>query len=359
MKRLLLTFLLALTTLSPLLAQDNLAGFYDHRHGYGFIDKSTHEIVIPPQFEEIDNFRNGLALVKLKGKYGFIDRTGEFIIPAQYTDLHIFHEGLASVLIDEYWGFIDKSGELVIPAIYSTSGTFQNGIARVNLYGRWIYIDKLGNSYKTPEEAEKAVNPQLIAQQKEFEKYAKMDFAQYINYTVGSFEDFAAKKGIKVPSETSINAIIEQEIAQWQKKGEFEKTADYQARVNDTDRIAKIKEISDNINNTYSAELNKVQRLYNIFYNDAADMYITERKKNFRKQSMTLDTYDADNESFLIHTENNGDILLNVPIFAAPNFKELWEFYKTSAEPDYVIIGNDVILKSVKFGDYVYDFDTK
>ena len=63
---------------------EGLAGAEKLYEGYGFIDKSG-KWVINPQFEWIDSFEEGFALVAPKGdrnsreKTGYIDRTGNYI----------------------------------------------------------------------------------------------------------------------------------------------------------------------------------------------------------------------------------------------------------------------------------------
>lgn len=70
---------------------------------------------------------NGLALVKLDGKCGYIDRKGQFKIPlsSQFSDAYPFNEaGVASVLIPNKagYGYIDESGDLVNTTILERHG---------------------------------------------------------------------------------------------------------------------------------------------------------------------------------------------------------------------------------------------
>ena len=65
-----------------------------YRHGdkwgYSSPDK---EILITPKFQEAGWFSEGLAAVKLNGKYGYINRTGKIVIPARYTVAKSFRKG--------------------------------------------------------------------------------------------------------------------------------------------------------------------------------------------------------------------------------------------------------------------------
>ena len=67
------------------------------------------------QCDRVNSFSEGLAPVKLKGKWGYIDRNGALIIPAQYDDAGGFSEGLAPVKLKGKWGYIDRNGTWRLP----------------------------------------------------------------------------------------------------------------------------------------------------------------------------------------------------------------------------------------------------
>ena len=53
--------------------------------------------------------------MKVKGRYGFIDKKGNLVIEPKYRRVLTFSEGLAGVDVKEHqWGFINKNGEIVI-----------------------------------------------------------------------------------------------------------------------------------------------------------------------------------------------------------------------------------------------------
>lgn len=66
-------------------------------------------------YDRVNSFSEGLAPVKLKGKWGYIDRNGTLIIPAQYDDAGGFSEGLAPVKQKGKWGYIDRNGTWRFP----------------------------------------------------------------------------------------------------------------------------------------------------------------------------------------------------------------------------------------------------
>ena len=51
--------------------------------------------VISLKYDDNGSFSEGLALVKLKGKLGFIDKTGKLIIPLKYDAAFAFENDLA------------------------------------------------------------------------------------------------------------------------------------------------------------------------------------------------------------------------------------------------------------------------
>jgi hypothetical protein len=59
-------------------------------------------------------FSQGLAGVLINGRYGFINPKGEVVIPLQFEQVENFSEELAAAKINGRWGYIDTSGKFVI-----------------------------------------------------------------------------------------------------------------------------------------------------------------------------------------------------------------------------------------------------
>jgi len=132
-----------------------------YRTKYGFVDK-TGKIVIPPQFDEVWSFSEGLCGVRIDKKYGFIDKTGNIVISCQFDDVspNGFVEGLCGVKIGETfiekrgmtiynpggekWGFIDKTGKIVITPQFDEVGFFREGFCSVMIGHKSFIIDKTG-----------------------------------------------------------------------------------------------------------------------------------------------------------------------------------------------------------------------
>lgn len=111
---------------------------------------------------------------------------------------------------------------------------------------------------------------------------------------------------VSMSIDSRLKVFVETEINSWQKKGEFEKTIDFQKRVNEQTRDAKVKELT------------------NIALNNLKDEY----RKKISSNTFTLGDYDADNETFLISSNEFGNFVLKVPIEDAKTFKTNWNSTK-------------------------------
>lgn len=108
---------------------------------YGLVD-STGKIAVPVKYDRIGVFsKEGLALLGLNGKYGFIGKT-KIVLPMKYEDANGFSEELAAVKINGKWGFVDTEGQEVIAAQYEEAKYFNEGFAGVKKDGKWGVIDK-------------------------------------------------------------------------------------------------------------------------------------------------------------------------------------------------------------------------
>ncbi|PHR58221.1 MAG: hypothetical protein COA43_10670 [Robiginitomaculum sp.] len=81
----------------------------------------TIEWVIPPMFAEAYAFNDGLAAVKINGKYGFINPHGKIMIKPKYESVGSFFMGLASFLSEGKIGFINTQGKVVVPPRFSSA----------------------------------------------------------------------------------------------------------------------------------------------------------------------------------------------------------------------------------------------
>ncbi len=112
---------------------DGLARVENVRNGntmYGYVD-TTGALKIPLQFERAEHFSEGLAAVRVAGKWGFIDTNGDFFVKPQYDSCHDFHEGLAGIGTENGVGYINQNAEQVIAPQYHWAGFFKNGTCYV------------------------------------------------------------------------------------------------------------------------------------------------------------------------------------------------------------------------------------
>ncbi len=133
-------------------------------------------------------------------------------------------------------------------------------------------------------------------------------------------------KNVRIQPKFSTYAkeYVEKRINEWQKKGEFEKTADWTARVNEQTRRRKIEELTREAEDKFIAQLSS--------------------KVQF---DMTLKDYDPDNEVYLITDARFGNLLVPVPIQEAQQFKDLWKSCKK--EPKYFVENDNIALASLTF----------
>lgn len=247
---------------------------------YGYIDVSG-RLVIPVKYQDAGSFSAGLAPVCLYGKYGYVDKSGEMVVPFKYNYAFPFSEGLAAVELNGKVAYIGPDGKTVIPYMLDSGKPFKDGIAEVTVDGQTKYMDKVGNIF---DEVSKAFS---------------------------SFSGFARH-------------MIEEKVNAWQKKGRYEKTADWMARVNESTR----------------------QHMVDSLLGIAQSEYIAFMSKNVGGQQTIVD-YDADGEIFLIQDSYFGSLLVPVPIAEAENFET--SFSSVSRTPYYAIQNDGLGLREMTY----------
>lgn len=247
---------------------------------YGYIDVSG-RLVIPVKYQDAGAFSAGLAPVCLYGKYGYVDKSGEMVVPFKYSYAFPFSEGLAAVELNGKVAYIGPDGKTVIPYMLDSGKPFKDGIAEVTVDGQTKYMDKVGNIFDEVSEA------------------------------FSSFSGFARH-------------MIEEKVNAWQKKGRYEKTADWMARVNESTR----------------------QHMVDSLLGIAQSEYIAFMSKNVGGQQTIVD-YDADGEIFLIQDSYFGSLLVPVPIAEAENYET--SFSSVSRTPYYAIQNDGLGLREMTY----------
>lgn len=246
---------------------------------WGF--KQFGEWVINPRFEAAGVFEDGIAPVKMGGKWGFVDKSGKNVIPYKYEEAYSFSLGLSRVQLYGKWGFIDKTGTTVIPFKYDSALDFEDGLAQVSLAGKKGYVDKTGEWFDT-----------------------KQDM-------LSSFSAFARH-------------YVENDINEWQRKGKYEKLAQWQARVTDANRKARIDSL--------------VVR--------AKEKFIATESRKINQDFEIVD-YDTESEVFLVHDKLFGNLLVPVPISEAEQFEN--QFQTIHRFDTYCVNGDNLGLAQAIF----------
>jgi hypothetical protein len=110
---------------------------------FGFVDKKGTEIVAPTLDYAVD-FSDSMALFYGSVGCGYINNRGDITIPALYEAGTSFYKGYSSVKKTGHWGLIDKKGRVVLGFKYDSSLVFSEGVSSSLVNGRWSYIDTTG-----------------------------------------------------------------------------------------------------------------------------------------------------------------------------------------------------------------------
>ncbi len=110
---------------------------------WGFFDKAG-EIIVPPEYDMVYDFVDGLARVQLDDLYGYIDPRGKVIIEPEFPEASDFSEGLAGIHEEGHTGYINPEGEMVIDIEFRNGSSFSEGLAAVGLGTKMGYIDITG-----------------------------------------------------------------------------------------------------------------------------------------------------------------------------------------------------------------------
>jgi len=85
---------------------------------YGFMDEEG-GVVIDCQYEEVNEFHEGLAAVMKNGKYGTITPNNEVAVHFNYDLISDYQSGCAIIEKNRLFGLIDRSGKILIQPTYS------------------------------------------------------------------------------------------------------------------------------------------------------------------------------------------------------------------------------------------------
>ena len=266
----------------------------------------------PQPYQEIDYdaLRSDYILcsVKKNGLYGMANKKLQIVVPCSYKERvrspYLFFNKTCQVYcINGRYGVVNKSGKVILNADYKEIATTDNQLLKVSKDG------KLYGIYD-PNGIE--VLPCIFTD---------------VSFATKSSQSFSA----------FAQHYVEQFVNEWQKKGEFEKTATWQTRVNEQTRQQKIIELTK-----------KAQTAY-------LGLYANNIQNDF-----TLGKYDPDHETFLIESSIGGKLLVPVPIAKAENFKN--KFAECTKKPSYFIQNDGIGLAKCEFRlsqNEVYTFNNQ
>ena len=264
----------------------------------------------------------------MMGKFGYVDKRGNVEIPYKFDGARPFHEGYAAVCIAGKWGFIDVDGNQTIPFKFAQVTDFSEGLAGV-------FSKRNVKSERAKRDTESNLSALLLGfliKNKDNQKVTSAATGKggskelercdgYVDYDGNWYAD---RNDYVPPFSVYAKRVIEEKVNLWQQKGKYEKTADWQARVNDANRKIFI------------------DSLYSVAQND----YIAFRSSRM-EDSQTLVNYDADNEVFLITDAEFGDLLVQVPIEYAPDFEA--GFDSMDKDMRYYLNGDHLALAEVVY----------
>lgn len=93
----------------------------------GYREKDSKTQRIPLRFEIAQPFHEGLAAVRIKGQYGYVDPQGKVVIAPQFQAAGAFSGGYAEVRVKGASGIIDRAGRLNVPTQFNRIIPFHNG----------------------------------------------------------------------------------------------------------------------------------------------------------------------------------------------------------------------------------------
>ena len=113
----------------------------------------TGDIFTDFEYEKIDNFYNGYAIVTRNGNNGIINSNGKEVIPAKYEfDYNIEDRvikefvdlGVIRIKKDGKWGLLNNQCMIILPCVYNYIEIFQEGVAVVRLNKKYGVVNQKG-----------------------------------------------------------------------------------------------------------------------------------------------------------------------------------------------------------------------
>ncbi|WP_346915611.1 WG repeat-containing protein [Clostridium sp.] len=97
------------------------------------------------KYEDACPFNEGLAAVKLRDLWGFIDTEENLVITPYYDEAYAFYNNIALVKKDGLWGAIDKKNNVIIPFKYEEANLASDTLISVKKKNKYGCIDLKNN----------------------------------------------------------------------------------------------------------------------------------------------------------------------------------------------------------------------
>ena len=162
------------TTGNPESEQDRQAAFNQFpdalypikvKDKWGYINRKG-ETVIAAKFDAADDFYEDAAKVGVTNGsqfgYGFIDLQGQWLVQPVYQKAGQFAEGLAVVAKGDLYGYVDMRGKEVIACQFEDAGTFHNEYAAIKQGGWTGFIDETGTVIIKPAYTVRVSHPMFV-----------------------------------------------------------------------------------------------------------------------------------------------------------------------------------------------------
>ena len=132
---------------------------------WGFSDNSG-KILINTQYDNANNFKEGLAAVSKNGKWGFIDSAGNSIGALEYDHVQAFYNEYAAVNTGTKFGYIDNTGKVKIKLQYYYDNEFTSDLYHFENGSTFVKIGV--NQYRLIDKTGKALYSQAISYARPF-----------------------------------------------------------------------------------------------------------------------------------------------------------------------------------------------
>jgi WG repeat protein len=114
---------------------------------WGFVGASG-TLDVPVRFDQAGAFVGGVAIVGQDLRYGVIDREGRFVVRARFESIRpadsVFQDNRALVTQFDKKGYVSRAGNVAVPAMFEAASPFSEGLAAVTRAGQTGYIDTTG-----------------------------------------------------------------------------------------------------------------------------------------------------------------------------------------------------------------------